>query len=94
MQKALYGIIFKENAIESFFGNEEYVDYTVILYYRKDGRIYLKGLKQNGFSIRDYLVEMSSALVFNDSIDGYTLRLESGVSAGDMDCITDKNDII
>ena len=83
-----------ENAIERFFGNEEYVDYTVILYYRKDGRIYLKGLKQNGFSIRDYLVEMSSALVFNDSIDGYTLRLVSGVSAGDIDCITDKNDII
>lgn len=66
-----------ENTVEKFFGFEEYADYTVILYCRKDGRIYLKGLMQNGFSIRDYLVEMSSALVFNDSLDGYILRLES-----------------
>lgn len=83
-----------ENNIERFFGSEEFVDYTVILYCRKDGRIYLKGLKQNGFSIRDFLVEMSSALVFNNCIDGYTLRLESGVSAGELDCLTEKTDII
>lgn len=83
-----------ENAIETFFGSEDYMDYTVVLYCRKDGRIYLKGLKQNGFSIRDYLVEMSSALVFNDSIDGYTLRLESGVSEGELDYLTEKFDII
>lgn len=74
-----------EEAISSFFHDEIFVDYTVVLYCRKDGRIYLKGLKQNGFSIRDYLVEMSSALVFSDSIDGYILRLESGVSTGELD---------
>lgn len=74
-----------ERAITSFFHDDKFVDYTVVLYCRKDGRIYLKGLKQNGFSIRDYLVEMSSALVFTDSIDGFILRLESGVSAGELD---------
>lgn len=83
-----------ENAIETFFANEDCIEYTVVLYCRKDGRIYLKGLKQNGFSIRDYLVEMSSALIFNDSIDGYTLRLESGVSEGELDYLTEKFDII
>ena len=74
-----------ENAVEIFFNDEEYVDYTIDIYCRKDGRIYLKGLKQKGFSIRDYLVEMSSALVFSDSIDGFILRLESGVSIGELD---------
>ena len=78
-----------KNAIELFFGCKEYIDYTAILYCRKDGRIYLKGLKQKGFSIRDYLVEMSSALVFNDSIDGFILRLESGISAGELDYLTE-----
>ena len=88
-------IFFKlENAIKLFFGNEEHVDYTVLLYCRKDGRVYLKGLKQKGFSIRDYLVEMSSALVFNNSIDGYTLRLESGISAGDLDYLKEKIDTL
>ena len=74
-----------DNAVKIFFRNEEYVDYTIDLYCRKDGRIYLKGLKQKGFSIRDFLVEMSSALVFSDSIDGFILRLESGVSTGELD---------
>lgn len=74
-----------ERAITSFFHDDIFVDYTVVLYCRKDGRIYLKGLKQNGFSIRDYLIENSSALVFLDSIDGYILRLETGVSTGNLD---------
>lgn len=79
------------NAIDGFFGSDEYVDYTVLLYCRTDGRIYLKGLKQNGFTIRDYLVEMSSALVFSNTMDGYTLRIESGVSAGELDYLTKNN---
>lgn len=83
-----------ENAIESFFSYEKEVDYTVTLYCRKDGRIYLKGLKQNGFSIRDYLVEMSSALIFENSIDGYTLRVESGFSEGELDYLKEKTDIL
>ncbi|MDD6591066.1 MAG: hypothetical protein PUE86_03485 [Prevotella sp.] len=74
-----------KSAINLFFHENEYVDYTVDLYCRKDGRFYLKGLKQNGFSIRDYLVEMSSALVFSDSLDGFIMRLESGVSKGELD---------
>ena len=59
--------------------------YTVTLYRRKDGRIYLKGLKQKGFTIRDFLVEMSSALEFIMTADGFDLRLISAVSEGDID---------
>lgn len=70
--------------VERFFGKEESVDYTIILYRRKDLRIYLKGLRQYGFSIRDYLVENSSALVF-DLVEGvYELRLLSGYSDGEI----------
>lgn len=83
-----------DNAVKTFFGDKEYVEYTVLLYCRKDGRIYLKGLKQKGFSIRDYLVEMSSALVFNNTIDGYTLRVESGVTKGELDYLTKNTDTL
>lgn len=74
-----------KRVVENFFQEEPCVNYTVALYRRKDGRIYLKGLKQNSFSIRDYLVEMGSALIFSNSIDGFTLRIESGVSEGELD---------
>jgi len=68
-----------ENAIFSFF-QEDVADYTVTLYRRGDKRIYLKDLRQNGFSIRDYLVEFSSALKFVISERGFELRLLSAVS--------------
>lgn len=83
-----------EESIHVFFGNNEIADYTVDLYCRKDGRIYLKGLKQNGFTIRDFLVEMSSALVFSDSIDGFILRLESGITQGELDYLNDNTNSI
>lgn len=78
-----------EDSINNFFGKDKFVDYTVILYHRKEGRIYLKGLKQNGFSIRDFLVELGSALIFKNSIDGYILRIESAVSQEDFCNLTD-----
>ncbi len=69
--------------IGTFFGNKEYADYNVNLYYRNDGRIYLKGLRVNGFSIRDYLVENYSALQFDDADDNhFNLRILSDVEEG------------
>lgn len=77
--------------IESFFGNEETAKYSVKLFYRPDGRIYLKGLRVNGFSIRDYLVENYSALQFDDGGENYKLRILSDVE--DNGVIEDNDDI-
>lgn len=66
--------------IESFFGSNNSVEYKVSLFYRPDGRIYLKGLRVNGFSIRDYLVENYSALQFdNEGGDILNLRILSDI---------------
>lgn len=62
------------SSISTFFGNNKKVEYRVNLFYRTDGRIYLKGLRVNGFSIRDYLVENYSALLFDDE-EGDVLNL-------------------
>ena len=73
--------------ISKFFGNNKYAEYRVNLFYRADGRIYLKGLRVNGFSIRDYLVENCSALQFDDEEDGVlNLRILSNIEdEGDVD---------
>lgn len=74
--------IFRElySKIESFFGANKDAEYKVSLFYRPDGRIYLKGLRVNGFSIRDYLVENYSALQFDNEGDGVlNLRVLSDV---------------
>ena len=66
--------------IESFFGENNEAEYKVNLFYRPDGRIYLKGLRVNGFSIRDYLVENYSALQFDDEREGmFNLRVLSNI---------------
>ena len=66
--------------IESFFGSNKEAEYKVSLLYRPDGRIYLKGLRVNGFSIRDYLVENYSALQFdNEGNDVLNLRVLSDI---------------
>lgn len=51
-------------SINSFFSGPV-ADYTVTLYYRNDGRIYLKDLAVNGFNIRKFLVEDKSMLTFS-----------------------------
>ena len=73
--------------INTFFGNNKNAEYKVTLFYRIDGRIYLKGLRVNGFSIRDYLVENYSALQFDDERDGVlNLRILSNVEdKGEVD---------
>ena len=67
------------------FGDNDSIDYTVVLYCRKDGRIYLKGLKQKGFSIRDFLVEYGSAIVFEQIEAGISLRIVSAVYEGELE---------
>lgn len=63
-----------------FFGNKNDAEYKISLFYRNDGRIYLKGLRVDGFSIRDYLVENYSALQFNDEgSDILNLRILSNI---------------
>ena len=70
--------------INYFFGENEIVDYTVNLYYRTDGRIYLNRLKVDGFSIRDILVENNSALLFKEESNGkIALRILSDVKDGE-----------
>lgn len=54
-----------KNNIDSFFGGRDIALYPITIYNRKDGRIYMKGLRQKGFSIRDYLVEGCTALNFS-----------------------------
>ena len=56
------------STIDNFFGKNDFKEYTV-------GRIYLKNLKQKGFTIRDFLVEFSSALDFEMGDDCFELRL-------------------
>ena len=70
--------------INDFFGENEIVDYTVNLYYRTDGRIYLNRLKVDGFSIRDVLVENNSALLFKEESNGkIALRILSDIKDGE-----------
>jgi len=73
---------FKElqDNVESFFGSNNEAEYTCTLLHKTDGRNYLKGLKVGGFSIRNYLVENLSALVFENSEGNLTIRLLSNIS--------------
>lgn len=74
--------VFKElqDNVESLFGNNKEANYTCTLLHRSDGRKYLKGLKTNGFSIRNYLVEDLSALVFENKGEIKSIRLLSNVT--------------
>ena len=66
--------------IDSYFGNNVSAEYSVKLFYRSDGRIYLKGLRVNDFSVRDYLVENYSAIQFDDEgRDLFNLRILSDI---------------
>jgi hypothetical protein len=50
-------------AINSFFKGPV-ADYTATLYYRKDGRKYLKDLSNNGFNIRNFFIEEKTRISF------------------------------
>lgn len=71
------------DSVNVFFGSQESASYTVNLYYRNDGRIYLNHLRVNNFSIRDILVENHSALLFKDEADGtIAIRIISNIQEG------------
>lgn len=65
------------NNLDAFFGDNQVAEYQVTLYCRKDRRIYLKGLKHNGFTVRDFLVENSSAIIFSEDNGIFKMRLQS-----------------
>ncbi len=70
--------------VNGLFGNSDSIDYTVNLYYRLDGRIYLNRLKVKGFSVRDVLVENNSAILFKEENDGsIAMRILSNVQEGE-----------
>lgn len=69
-----------KKTVIDFFGDAFEAEYTVTLYRRKDGRIYLKNLRQGSFTIRDFLVEYSSSLLFEQTDSGFDLRIISSIS--------------
>lgn len=73
-----------ESSIDNFFQDQNHADYQATLYCRRDGRCYLKGLKYQGFSIRDFLVEYSSAIRFVMTPDGFELRVISAISKDEV----------
>ncbi len=72
--------------INSFFQNDV-EDYIVSLYYREDGRIYLKDLTYHHFNIRKFLVEDKTSMHF---IVGGSIDLRMQYS----DCPTEDNHIV
>ncbi len=58
------------NQVDGFFGEDKTRLYTVNLLLRSDGRIYLNGLKQGSFSLRNFLVQEYSLLVFERTVNG------------------------
>lgn len=68
----------KIDVIEKFFGKGETANYTVNLFWKADGRIYLNNLKNGDFNLRNFLVEENSSLQFSKSKKGIILRVVSG----------------
>lgn len=58
------------SAIQDFFGDDSVKEYNVTILRRSDKRIYLNELKQGKFSIRDFLIEGVSVLLFSKDDSG------------------------
>lgn len=56
--------------VDDFFEEDKTRLYTVNLLLRRDGRIYLNGLKHGSFSIRNFLVQEFSLLIFERTVNG------------------------
>lgn len=59
-----FNLFYNELAIINSFFIEEKMDYSVELYYREDGRIYLKSLNYKTFNLRRYLIEENTTMHF------------------------------
>lgn len=68
-----------EKYIDIFFGEDQIKEYTAILYNRNDKRIYLKGLKHDGFTIRDFLVEDTTIMTIEETDGIFSLRLSNEI---------------
>ena len=62
--------------IDDFFDGAEEKDYSCSILYRTDSRVYLNNLKSKGFSIRDFLVENHSEIVFEKVADQVHLHVK------------------
>ncbi len=77
--------------IENFFGEQDKREYTCNLNLREDGRSYLNNLEYQNFSIRDFLVENSTQIIFGntDNEENY-IRLTYMTSTNDDTQKTEK----
>lgn len=64
--------------ITDFFGENEDEEYHVKLLLKKDNRIYLNDLDDNGFNLRRFIIESSSVLSFEKKEDKLVIRLYTG----------------
>lgn len=66
--------------IEDYFCNSDTLPYTCKLKIKQDGRIYLLGMKNGNFPLRDFLVEERSALQIENSDNKIIIRILSNVT--------------
>lgn len=64
-------------SIDKFFGDQYEKDYNVELSEETQNRKIIKSLNDDGFNLRDFLVDGHSTLVFSNDNDIYSLKLES-----------------
>lgn len=66
------------SSVQEFFGDKPIQTYNVNIYRRSDSRIYLNSLRNGSFSIRNFLIEEISVLIFSkDSHGNNVIRLDS-----------------
>jgi len=66
------------SSVQEFFGDKPIQTYNVNIYRRSDSRIYLNSLRNGSFSIRNFLIEEISVLIFSkDSHGNNIIRLDS-----------------
>ena len=66
------------SSVQEFFGDKPIQIYNVNIYRRSDSRIYLNSLRNGSFSIRNFLIEEISVLIFSkDSHGNNIIRLDS-----------------
>lgn len=64
-------------SIDKFFGDQYEKDYNVELSEETQNRKIIKSLNDDGFNLRDFLVDGHSTLFFSNDNDIYSLKLES-----------------
>ena len=65
------------SSVQEFFGDKPIQTYNVNIYRRSDSRIYLNSLRNGSFSIRNFLIEEISVLIFSkDSHGNNIIRLD------------------